>query len=67
MPAGVELTEPFQALHWITAGAGGQAILPRTVVIIEDGAKVVFNDLYTSGALAEPTLAVPATEKRSAR
>ena len=62
VPEGVELTEPFQALHWITAGAGGQAVLPRTVVIIEDGAKVVFNDLYTSGALGEPTLAVPATE-----
>jgi len=62
VPAGVELAEPFQALHWITAGAAGQAVLPRTVVIVSDGAKVVFNDLYTSGAIADPTLAVPATE-----
>lgn len=62
VPKGVELTEPFQALHWITHGAAGQAVIPRTVVIVEDGAKVVFNDLYASDALEAPTLAVPATE-----
>ncbi len=62
VPKGVELSEPFQALHWITPNASGRSVLPRTVVIIEDGAKVVFNDLYASGALASPTLAVPATE-----
>jgi Fe-S cluster assembly protein SufD len=62
VPKGVELTSPFQALHWITASAAGQTILPRTVVIIEDGARVVFNDLYASGPLDTPTLAMPITE-----
>jgi Fe-S cluster assembly protein SufD len=62
VPKDVELAEPFQALHWITAGAAGQSVIPRTVVIIEDGAKVVFNDLYASDALSSSTLALPATE-----
>ncbi len=62
VPKGVELTSPFQAMHWITPGAAGQTVLPRTVVIIEDGAKVVFNDLYASGPMNAPTLAMPATE-----
>jgi Fe-S cluster assembly protein SufD len=37
-------------------------VLPRTVVVVEDGADVVFNDLYVSGALAQPTLAAPSVE-----
>lgn len=62
VPQGVELTSPFQAMHWITPSAAGQTVMPRTVVIVEDGAKVVFNDLYASDALDNPTLALPATE-----
>lgn len=62
VPAGVELTSPFQALHWITPNAAGQSVAPRTVVIVEDGAKVVFNDVYASDAFERATLALPATE-----
>jgi Fe-S cluster assembly protein SufD len=60
VPAGVELHEPVQALHWITES--GAAILPRTVVVVEAGARVVFNDLYLSDALDQPTLAAPVVE-----
>ena len=62
VPKGVELVSPFQALHWLTPGAAGTSVLPRTVVIVEDGAKVVFNDVYDSEAMGEPTLAAPVTE-----
>ncbi len=60
VPKGVELKEPFQALHWLSAS--GALVLPRTVVIIEDGANVVFNDVYDSDAIDTPTLAAPVTE-----
>ena len=62
VPKRVRLEAPFQALHWISNGAAGAAVLPRTVVIVEDEAEIVFNDLYSSHALAEPTLAGPVTE-----
>lgn len=62
VPKGVKLTEPFQALHWLSDAVAGSAVLPRTVVIVEDEAEVVFNDLYASHALDQPTLAAPAAE-----
>jgi Fe-S cluster assembly protein SufD len=62
VPKGVKLEAPFQALHWISDGAAGATILPRSVVIVEDEADVVFNDLYASHALSESTLAAPAVE-----
>jgi Fe-S cluster assembly protein SufD len=62
VPEGVELTAPFHATHTIDAGAAGGAILPRTVIIVEDNAKVVFNDVYSSGPMSESTLAAPVVE-----
>jgi Fe-S cluster assembly protein SufD len=62
VPPGVELTAPFHATHTISADAAGAAILPRTVVIVEDNAKVVFNDVYSSGPMSESTLAAPVVE-----
>jgi Fe-S cluster assembly protein SufD len=62
VPKDVELVSPFQALHWLTPHAAGSAVLPRTVVIVEDGAKVVFNDVYDSEAMSQPTLAAPVSE-----
>src|SRR5206468_3395744 len=62
VPKGVELASPFQALHWISPGASGAAIMPRTVVIIEENANVVFNDLYACDPLPDPTLAAPVVE-----
>jgi len=62
VPKGVRLEAPFQALHWISDAAAGSAVLPRTVVIVEDEAEIVFNDLYSSHALSSSTLAAPVTE-----
>jgi Fe-S cluster assembly protein SufD len=62
VPKGVKLEAPFQALHWISDAAAGSAVLPRTVVIVEDEAEIVFNDLYSSHPLSQPTLAAPVTE-----
>jgi Fe-S cluster assembly protein SufD len=62
VPAGVELTAPFHATHTIGPDASGGAILPRTVVIVEDNAKIVFNDVYSSGPMSESTLAAPVVE-----
>jgi Fe-S cluster assembly protein SufD len=62
VPAGAEIEAPFQAIHALPDSAVGSAVLPRTVVVIEDGAKVVFNDFYRSGAMSESTLAAPAVE-----
>ncbi len=62
VPKGVELASPFQALHWLSSAASGALVMPRTVVIIEDGANVVFNDVYDSDPLSDPTLAAPVVE-----
>lgn len=60
VPRDVVLSEPIQALHW--ASQSGTAQHPRTVVVVEDGARVIFNDLYLSDDLGAPTLASPAVE-----
>lgn len=62
VPKGVELASPFQALHWLSPAASGALVMPRTVVIIEDGANVVFNDVYDSDPVSDATLAAPVTE-----
>lgn len=62
VPKGVEIEAPFHAVHSIDADAAGKTVLPRTVVIVEDGAKVVFNDVYSSGAIPDATLAAPVVE-----
>ena len=62
VPAGTEIAAPFHATHALSDDDAGKAVLPRTLVVIEDGAKVVFNDVYTSGALSQSTLAAPVTE-----
>jgi Fe-S cluster assembly protein SufD len=62
VPKGVEISTPFHALHTLNESAAGSVVLPRTVVIVEDGAKVVFNDVYSSEAFNEPVLAAPVVE-----
>ena len=62
VPDGVTVEAPFHATHTLAADAAGSIVLPRTVVVVGKGAKVVFNDVFTSGDLDEPTLAVPVTE-----
>ena len=60
VPEGVELSAPLQSLHWLTES--GAFVQPRTVVVVERGAKVVFNDIYTSGSVERPSLVNPVTE-----
>jgi Fe-S cluster assembly protein SufD len=62
VPKGVVLKEPFQALHWMSPGVSGALVMPRTVVIVEDGADVVFNDVYDCDPMSDATLAAPVTE-----
>jgi Fe-S cluster assembly protein SufD len=60
VPKGVEISAPVQALHWQTVD--GVAIHPRTLVVVEPGAKLVFNDIYSSDPLSQPTFAGPVVE-----
>lgn len=60
VPRGVRVHGPIQSLY--TAGWAGGAVFPRTVVVVEDGADVVFNDVYASGDGGEPMLVAPVTE-----
>ena len=62
VPTGVTVEAPLHATHTLAADDAGSAVLPRTVVVVEDGARVVFNDVYSSGPLSQPTLAAPVTE-----
>jgi Fe-S cluster assembly protein SufD len=60
VPDGVALEAPLQSLHWLSEQ--GALIQPRTVVIAGRGAKVVFNDIYTSGPVEIASLVNPVTE-----
>jgi len=60
VPDGVEVAAPVQALHWISAE--GVAFHPRSLVVVGDRARVVFNDVFASGPVGRPTLAAPVTE-----
>ncbi len=62
VPRGTAVEAPLHATHTLGAEDAGSAVLPRSVVVIEDGAKVVFNDVYSSGPMVAPTLAAPVTE-----
>lgn len=60
VPDGVQLNAPLQSLHWLTEQ--GALIQPRTVVVVGRGAKVVFNDIYTSSPIEQASLVNPVTE-----
>ncbi|OGG05287.1 MAG: Fe-S cluster assembly protein SufD [Candidatus Glassbacteria bacterium RIFCSPLOWO2_12_FULL_58_11] len=60
VPSGVRLSAPLQALHWLTLE--GALVQPRTVVVVEPGAQVIFNDIYSSENLGRPSLVNPVTE-----
>jgi Fe-S cluster assembly protein SufD len=62
VPKGVAVEAPLHATHTLDDEAAGSAVLPRTIVVVEDGARVVFNDVYSSGPLSQATLAAPVTE-----
>ncbi|MBN2288734.1 MAG: Fe-S cluster assembly protein SufD [Candidatus Glassbacteria bacterium] len=60
VPPGVHLEAPLTALHWL--GAQGAAVPLRNLVVVGQGASVVFNDVYASGPLEQPSLVNPVTE-----
>ena len=65
VPKGVKLEAPLQSLHWLSRE--GVSLSPRTVVIVEEGAEIVFNDIYSSGSLKKPSLVSPVTEVFAAK
>ncbi|HVE90899.1 MAG TPA: Fe-S cluster assembly protein SufD [Actinomycetota bacterium] len=60
VPRDVVVEQPISSLHRLTAG--GVAVATRTLVVVEPGAKVVFNDVYTGQALDSPSLHAPVVE-----
>ena len=60
VPRGVELDAPFQMLSSLSLG--GMAFYPRNIVVVEEGARILFHDLYTSPQPLRPTFVAPVTE-----
>jgi Fe-S cluster assembly protein SufD len=60
VPRHVELEAPIQALSWLSRG--GLALHPRTVAVVERGARVVVCDHSCSAAVEPAALAMPVTE-----
>jgi Fe-S cluster assembly protein SufD len=60
VPAGVSVGEPIELKN--TTESDGAALFPRTVLIVEDGAHVVFNDVFASRTTGRPSLFAPVTE-----
>jgi Fe-S cluster assembly protein SufD len=56
VPKNVEITLPFVARHW--AAADGGAVLPHTLVITGENAKVTMIDVFDSSDRATRTLAL---------
>lgn len=48
VPRGVTAAVPVGAVFRLSEGDGLQAVLPRTLVVVEDGASLVYTDEYTS-------------------
>ncbi|GAC1364944.1 MAG: Fe-S cluster assembly protein SufD [Actinomycetota bacterium] len=60
VPRGLEVAVPIQATHQITDG--GIGVFPHNLIVVEEGAAVVFIDRYTSADLAVPSLSDSAVE-----
>ncbi|GAC1366515.1 MAG: Fe-S cluster assembly protein SufD [Actinomycetota bacterium] len=60
VPRGVEVTMPIQATHQIAQG--GIGAFPHNLIVVEEGAAVVFIDRYTSPDLTTPSLSDSAVE-----
>lgn len=59
IPAGIELDQPLGSL--VTLAHGGGTFLHHTLIVVGDGARASFVELYDGGGEGE-TLAVPITE-----
>jgi Fe-S cluster assembly protein SufD len=59
VPRGVELEVPVQSYRWLdgSGGSEGAATMPRTLVVVEEGASVTYIDEYASEGGEEDELA----------
>lgn len=60
VPSGVQIEAPIESQVWIDEG--GAMIMPRSLVIVEDGASVEFFERLRSGELGSPSLSNSAVE-----
>ncbi len=60
VPRDVEVELPLQAMTW--AGREGLAVMPHTLIVLEEGASLLFVDEFASAEEAGPTLADGAVE-----
>lgn len=60
VPKNVKVVLPFESQRWIDKSAS--AVFPHTLIVVEDGAEVVYFERFHSTELAEPSLSVGASE-----
>jgi Fe-S cluster assembly protein SufD len=54
VPRGVTARLPVWAAHSPGASGGPQAVMPRSLVVVDDGASLIYTDEYSGGAAAQP-------------
>src|ERR671921_1828386 len=59
VPRGVDIEVPIQSYRWLDVAG---SIMPRTLVVIEEGATLTYIDEYASAAAEEPALSNGAVE-----
>ena len=59
VPRGVDVEMPVQSYHWLDVGG---SIMPRTLVVVEEGASVTYIDEYASANGEEPAFSNGAVE-----
>src|SRR5829696_3141232 len=59
VPRGVEVEVPIQSYHWLDVAG---SIMPRTLVVVEEGASVTYIDEYASANSEEPAFSNGAVE-----
>src|SRR5215210_1370693 len=64
VPRGVDVEMPVQSYHWLDVLG---SIMPRTLVVVEEGASVTYIDEYASADGEEPTFSNGAVELYSAQ
>ncbi len=60
VPKGVDLALPLRITHWLSSS--GVALIPHTVIVIEEGARASLVQEYFSPSLAGPSLLCPGIE-----
>jgi Fe-S cluster assembly protein SufD len=62
VPAGLELADPVVALNRFTPASAGRIVHPRHVIVVEEGASLIIDDLYLAGQGTTNTLISPTVE-----